>query len=83
MLMIFRVVALCIIFIGTGVSFDTAWNMTDILMGLVAIVNILAVFALSKVALNALKNYDKLRKTGEKPIFKAKDINLNNTECWK
>ena len=82
-LMIFRVVALCIIFIGTGVSFDTAWNMTDILMGLVAIVNILAVFALSKVALNALKNYDKLRKTGEKPIFKSKDINLNNTECWK
>lgn len=82
-LMIFRVVALGIIFIGTDVSFDTAWNVTDILMGLVAIVNILAVFALSRVALRTLKNYEQARKAGKKPMFRAEDIGVKNTQCWK
>lgn len=82
-LLIFRIAALLIIFIGTGVSFETAWNMTDILMALVAIVNILAVFALSKVALNALKDYDKARKAGRQPEFCAENIGLKNTESWK
>lgn len=82
-LMVFRVVALGIIFIGTDVSFDTAWNVTDILMGLVAIVNILAVFALSKVALKVLRNYDQVRKEGKKAKFRAEDIGLKGTQCWK
>lgn len=82
-LLVFRIVALGIIFIGTRVSFETAWNVTDILMALVAIVNILAVFALSKVALRTLLNYDKCRKEGKNLAFKAKDIGLEHTECWK
>lgn len=82
-LFVFRLVALVIIFVGTHVGFEMAWNMTDILMALVAIVNILAVFALRKPIVAALKNYDEARKTTDEPVFRAKDIGLTNTDCWK
>ena len=60
-----------------------AWNITDILMALVAIVNILAVFALRRPIIAALQNYDEASKTTDEPIFRAKDIGLTNTDCWK
>jgi AGCS family alanine or glycine:cation symporter len=82
-LYVFRAAALAVIFIGTRVSFDTAWNITDILMALVAIVNILAVFALRKVCVATLKNYEESREATEEPVFRAKDIGLTNTDCWK
>ena len=82
-LILFRIAALVIIFIGTHVGFEMAWNMTDILMALVAIVNILAVFALRKPIIATLRNYDEARKTTNEPIFQAKDIGLTNTDCWK
>ena len=52
-------------------------------MALVAIVNILAVFALRKPIIAALQNYDEARKTIDEPVFRAKDIGLTNTDCWK
>lgn len=52
-------------------------------MALVAIVNILAVFALRKPIIAALRNYDEARKTIDEPVFRAKDIGLTNTDCWK
>lgn len=82
-LILFRIAALVIIFIGTHVGFELAWNITDILMALVAIVNILAVFALRKPIIAALQNYDEARKTIDEPVFRAKDIGLTNTDCWK
>lgn len=82
-LLLFRIAALVIIFIGTHVGFEMAWNMTDILMALVAIVNILAVFALRRPIIAALQNYDRARETTDEPVFRAKDIGLTNTDCWK
>lgn len=82
-LFVFRIVALAVIFIGTHVGFEMAWNMTDILMALVAIVNILAVFAMRKPIIAALNNYDEARKTTDEPVFHAKDIGLTDTDCWK
>ena len=82
-LFVFRIVALVIIFIGTHVGFEMAWNITDILMALVAIVNILAVFAMRRPVIAALKNYDKARKTTDEPVFRAADIGLTDTDCWK
>ena len=83
-ILVFRIVALAIIFIGTHVGFDTAWNMTDILMALVAIVNIVSVFALRKPIIACLKNYtDQKVANVPDPVFKAADIGLDNTDCWK
>lgn len=82
-LFIFRIVALAIIFIGTHVGFETAWNFTDIMMGLVAIVNIIAVFALRKPIFKCLKDYEEQRKTTDEPVFRAEHIGMHDTDCWK
>lgn len=82
-LFVFRVLALVIIFVGTHVGFSMAWNITDILMALVAIVNIIAVFVLRKPVLDCLDDYDKQRLLTKEPIFRAKNIGLDNTDCWR
>ena len=82
-LFVFRIAALAIIFIGTHVGFETAWNFTDIMMGLVAIVNIIAVFALRKPIFKCLKDYEEQRATTDEPVFRAKHIGMHDTDCWK
>ena len=71
------------IFFGTQMSLDAAWNLADLLMGFMAIVNIIAIVSLGNIAIKCLKNYTDQKKQGKEPVFKAKDIGLDNTEYWK
>lgn len=80
---IFRLCCLIMIFFGTQMSLDAAWNLADLLMGFMAIVNIIAIVSLGNIAIKCLKNYTDQKKQGKEPIFKAKDIGLDNTEYWK
>jgi AGCS family alanine or glycine:cation symporter len=60
------------------------WNLADVTMGFMAIVNILVIFVLGRIALAALKDYEKQKKEHCKhPKFLAKNIGLTNTEEWK
>ena len=79
---IFRITCLIMIFFGTQMSLDAAWNLADCLMGIMAILNIIAILLLGKIATKCLKDYTKQRKEGKNPVFKAKDIGINNTEYW-
>ena len=83
LLNLFRCTCLVAIFLGAQSGFDTVWNLADITMGLMAIVNILCLFALNGVAMRTLADYDRQRKAGENPVFHAKDIGLHNTDCWQ
>ena len=60
------------------------WGIADVTMGAMAIINIPVIVILGKYAFAALKDYEKQRKAGKDPVFKAKDINLpHNVDCWK
>lgn len=83
LLNLFRCTCLVAIFLGAQSGFDTVWNLADITMGLMAIVNILCLFALNGVAMRTLADYDRQRKAGKNPVFHAKDIGLHNTDCWQ
>ncbi|AOR96600.1 hypothetical protein Bsub01_02691 [Bacillus subtilis] len=52
-------------------------------MGLMVIVNLIAIFLLSKVVFTALKDYTRQKKAGKDPVF-YKDVlkNHNGIECW-
>ncbi|MDD6924910.1 MAG: alanine:cation symporter family protein [Campylobacteraceae bacterium] len=52
-------------------------------MGFMASVNIVAILLLSNIAVRVLKDYQKQRKEGKNPVFKASDVGINNTEFWK
>ncbi len=83
-LAVYRVVASLIIFVGAGMSADLLWNIADVTMGLMAIINIPTIVFLGKYAVRALNDYDKQRKEGVDPVFKAKNIDLPyDVECWK
>ena len=79
----FRITCLIAIFLGAQADFSTVWNLADILMGFMSIVNIFAIVLLGNIALRALKDYDLQRKRGQDPVFRAKDIGLYNTDEWK
>ena len=80
---VYHIILSLIIFAGAILSADLLWNIADITMGAMTIINIPVILILSKYAFRALKNYEKQRKDGKEPVFLAKDIGLDNTECWK
>lgn len=83
LLLIFRITCLLAVFLGAQADFSMMWNIADITMGFMAAVNIIAILLLGNVAVKVLKDYEKQRKEGKNPVFKAKDAGIENTECWK
>ena len=57
---IYNVIALVFIFVGTMVSNDLVWELTDAFNYLMVLPNAMALFALSNVVINSLKNSNKL-----------------------
>ncbi len=81
---IYHIIASLIIFVGAGLSADLLWNIADITMGGMTIINMPVILILSKYALRALKDYEKQRKEGKEPVFYSKNINLpHETDYWK
>ncbi|MDE6886218.1 MAG: alanine:cation symporter family protein [Helicobacteraceae bacterium] len=82
-LQIFRATAVFIVFLGAQISMGLAWDTADVIMGIMATINIISILLLGKIALKVLKDYDKQIKEGKNPTFKAADVGIYNTECWK
>ena len=83
LLNVFRITCLIAIFLGAQADFSTVWNLADVLMGFLAIENILVIFLLGGIAFKVLDDYTKQKKQGIDPVFKAKNVGLNNTDTWK
>ena len=82
-LFVFRVFCLLIVFIGACNSFDLAWNLADIFMGFMAIINLIVILIIGKWAFRILDDYTAQRKAGKDPVFVAESIaGLPATECW-
>lgn len=83
LLFVFRLLCLAAIFYGAMNNFTLAWNLADIFMGFMAIINLIVILLLGKWALAALKNYSDQRKQGLNPVFYADDIpGMPATEWW-
>ena len=81
---IYYIVASLLIFVGAGLSADLLWNLADITMGGMTLINMPVILILSKYAIRALDHYTKQRKEGKEPTFKVKDIGLpHDVDCWK
>jgi AGCS family alanine or glycine:cation symporter len=73
------------IFVGAGLSADLLWNIADITMGGMTLINMPVIIILSKYAINALKDYDRQKKEGKNPVFKAKNIGISEdiVDYWR
>ncbi|GMO13240.1 MAG: alanine/glycine:cation symporter family protein [Treponemataceae bacterium] len=84
LLTVFRALAVVIIFVGSQLEFGIAWDTADVLMGLMALMNLPIICFLSKPAIRCLNDYIAQKKRGEQPVFKAADIDLRHpTDYWK
>lgn len=54
-------------------------------MAIMCFINIPACFILSKVAVNAMKDYQQQREAGQIPVFKAASIGIDEStvQYWK
>ena len=78
-----HIIASVVIFIGAGLSADMLWNIADITMGCMTIINMPVILYLGKYVFRALKDYDNQLKAGKEPVFKAKNIDLPyKTDYW-
>ncbi|MBE7049919.1 MAG: alanine:cation symporter family protein [Ruminococcaceae bacterium] len=80
---IYHIIASLIVLLGAGLSAGLLWDIADITMGFMTIINMPVILIYSKYAVRALKDYDKQRKLGKDPVFKASDIGVKNTDFWK
>lgn len=83
LLNVFRITCLIAIFFGAQANFSTVWNLADVLMGLMALVNIFAILLLGNIAFRVLDDYRAQKKQGKDPVFKASNIHLSDTDEWK
>lgn len=82
---IFHILCAVVVFVGAIIPMDAAWAMADITMGGMTLINLPVCVLLSKAAIDCMRDYEKQRKLGIKPVFKASDIGLNLEELnhWK
>ena len=81
---VYYIIASLVILLGAGLSAGLLWNIADITMGAMTLVNIPVIVILSKYVVASLKDYERQRKQGEQPIFKAENINLpDKVDYWQ
>lgn len=81
---IYKVIASLVILLGAGLNADLLWGIADIFMGGMTLINLPVIIILGKYPLRALADYEKQRKEGAEPVFRAKDIDLPvEVDYWK
>nr|WP_298143578.1 alanine/glycine:cation symporter family protein [uncultured Pseudomonas sp.] len=82
---VYRVLVIALVFWGSRQDLGTVFAFADVTMGLLAIVNLVALALLFKVGLRLMRDYDNQIKSGvESPVFDAKvfaDLDLD-PEAW-
>ena len=81
-LFIFRIITVIVIFWGAQASFNTIWDLADVLMGFMAIMNIVVILLLGKIAFKCLNDDMEQKKAGKDPIFYPEKLGIENADFW-
>lgn len=80
---IYRIAVIGMVLFGAVATVPLVWGLADLFMGLMVIVNLIAITMLSKVAFAALKDYTRQKKEGKDPVFYKNAVpNNEKIECW-
>ena len=79
-MLIFRLLVLGMVMFGALGELPLVWTLADVSMGLMAVVNVIALFMLSGVVIWLAKDYNTQRKAGKLPTFDpSQNKKLNQT----
>ncbi|MDK1472475.1 alanine/glycine:cation symporter family protein [Streptomyces sp. 549] len=80
----YRAAVLACAVLGAMGSVSVVWNLADITMGAMTLVNLLAILPLSVIAFKLLDDYQAQRRQGLDPVFTRDRIpGLTGVECWE
>ncbi len=86
MVRVFRVLVLGTLILGSVVELQTIWNIADLTMGAMAIINVFALLMLSGVALKVIADFERQFKAGIDPVFDRTRLpeldNKADSEAW-
>ena len=74
---VFRVFVVAMVMFGSVSQVALVWNMADTSMGIMAIINLVAILLLSKIAIDTAKDYNRQLKLGQEIQFKS-----DKYEAW-
>ena len=78
-----RILACFVVFFGALLDFSLVWNLSDVLMGIMALINLPVIVILGNTALKTLNDYIAQRKQNKDPVFKSSAIGLQGkTDFW-
>ncbi|MBN8424585.1 alanine/glycine:cation symporter family protein [Microbacterium sp. 2216-1] len=80
----YRSLAVVAIFVGSIASADLIWNTADGVMGIMALVNLIAIALLSGVAFRLLRDFLDQRRAGLDPVFTRERMpDVTGIQCWE
>ncbi len=82
-LFVYRIAVLGMVMWGSIATLQIVWTLADIFMGIMALINLVAISLLYKVAVEALKDYRRQKEEGKDPVF-HRDIleDSSGVEYW-
>lgn len=83
-LTVLRLVIIGMLFLGAVASLDVVWSVADVTMGVMALINLIAIAPLGALALRLLKDYQEQRKQGLDPVFTRDRLpDISGVQCWE
>lgn len=79
---VYYVIASLVIFVGAGLDAGFLWDLADITMGLMTLVNMPVIIILGKHAYRALNDYVAKKRAGKDETFCAKDIGIDDCDNY-
>ncbi len=78
----YRITVLAMVMFGSISKIQLVWDLADLFMGLMAVINLIAIVKLGKVAFILLKDYEKQKEKGIDPVFKLSSINKKDKKVF-
>ncbi|WP_447529333.1 alanine/glycine:cation symporter family protein [Vreelandella sp. TE19] len=73
-ILIYRLAVLGMIMVGSVASLGAIWNFADLSMGMMAVINLIAILMLSPVAFALFRDYEAQLKAGHEPVFRPRQF---------
>jgi AGCS family alanine or glycine:cation symporter len=83
LMLLLKIAIMVAAFFGCVRTATLAWDLGDMGVGIMAWLNIIAIFILQKPALAAFKDYEKQKREGKDPHFDPRAIGIKDADFWE
>ncbi|MEK4228984.1 alanine/glycine:cation symporter family protein [Solibacillus sp. FSL H8-0538] len=81
---IYRLLVVAFVFFGSIAKVQLVWDLADVFMAFMALINLVAILMLWKIAKKVLDNYMVQKKAGKEPVFYSDDVgDIGEVDCWE